>query len=216
MRLSHILYKVKNLHEAVADFEKMGFTVRYGTRKDKAFNALIWFEDGPFIELFAIKNIPSLFIFLAKRIGKEAALQRFEYYSKADYGWVDYAIENDRYDLDKENNLLTELGYKYSTLPGSRKNIEHIKLKWKLSIPFDLGLPFLMSAYKPNPRPYSIQHANGAKRIKALTWHTSAKHIDVIRELTTDGRLKLEEGSGFGRIDIEGWHAERLNRNYYK
>ncbi len=68
--------------------------------------------------------MPNIFVLLAKIVGKEAALKRFDYYAKADYCWVDYAIENGRYDLDKENELLSKMGYRYSTIRGKRKNID--------------------------------------------------------------------------------------------
>ncbi len=216
MKISHILYKVKNLHEAVADFEKMGFTVKYGTRKDKAFNALIWFEEGPFIELFATKEMPKIFVVLAKLMGKEAALKRFEKYSRADYGWVDYAIENERNDLDKENELLREMGYKYSTLPGKRKNIDNLKLRWKLSVPFDLNIPFLMSAYTPNPRPKSIKHANGAKSVVKLVWGIEESRKSDIERLVNDERLELITGYGFKKIEFDGWNAQILNNEEEK
>ncbi len=213
MKLSHILYKVKDLHKAVKDFEDMGFTVTYGTKKEKAFNALIWFEEGPFIEVFTVSDSKFL-IFLAKLIGKKAVAKRFEHLYHSDYGWVEYSLENDRYDLDRENNKLKEMGYKYSTLNASRKNLKGIKLKWKLSIPLDVGFPFLMSAYKPNPRPKQITHKNGAIGVRELTWGVEPKNIDNIRKLTSDSRLKLVEGNGFKNIEMEGWNAEILNKKY--
>ncbi len=216
MRLSHVLYKVKDLHEAVKDFEEMGFTVRYGAKKEKAFNALIWFEEGPFIELFTVNPLAKIIAFFLKLMGKGLVAKRFNYFVNSDYGWSEYAIENERYDLDIENQKLKELGYKYSSLTGRRTNINDIKLTWQLSFPSDLGFPFLMSAYYPDPRPEHIQHENGAKSISQFTWGVSSKNMENIQKFTNDKRLKLEEGSGFKKIEFEGWDAGVLNKKYYK
>ena len=49
MKISHVLYKVNNLEDTVSQFRNQGFTVEYG-KKDKPYNALIYFEEGPYIE----------------------------------------------------------------------------------------------------------------------------------------------------------------------
>ncbi len=216
MRLSHILYKVKNLDEAVKDFENMGFTVRYGTKKEKAFNALIWFEEGPFIELFTVSKFAKILTFLMKIFGKRAIARRFDYFIDADYGWVEYSIENERETLDIENEKLRNFGIKYSSMNGKRTNINGLKLKWKLSIPLDLNFPFLMSAYTPNPRPKHIVHKNGAKSVSKLVWGANSKNIDLIRRFTNDDRIELVEGSGFKKIEFNDWDAKLLNIKYYK
>ena len=88
MQLSHILYKVKDLHEAVTDFTNMGFTVTYGAEPNRAFNALIWFDEGPFIELFEIKR-NRFIVGLLKFLGKKELANRVSHFQNADFGWVD-------------------------------------------------------------------------------------------------------------------------------
>ncbi len=215
MKLSHILYRVDNLHKAVEDFKNMGFTVVYGTKPEKAFNALIWFEKGPFIELYQI-NKNKFIINAMKLLGKKGLANRFSHFQNSNYGWVDYSIENDRRDLTEENLLLKEMGYKFSTMPGFRTDINGNKLKWKLSIPFDSSFPFLMSAYSINPRPRRIKHINGAKEVKRLIWGTDKKNIPNINRLLNDNILQLIEGHGFQKIIIDGWDEETFNKPYYK
>jgi hypothetical protein len=204
MRLSHILYRVENLHEAVKKYQEMGFTVIYGTKPEKAFNALIWFENGPFIELFQVGQSKAL-LNLMKLSGKKGLASRFDLYQTSDYGWVDYSLENTKDNLIEENRLMKEMGYNMSTMPGRRTDINGTKLKWKLSMPVDTSFPFLMSAYTPNPRPENISHKNGAKEVKKLVWGTSAWNITNIKKLTDDPRLEPVEGRGFQNIEIEGW-----------
>jgi hypothetical protein len=215
MKLSHILYKVKDLHKAVKDFEDLGFTVVYGTKPSKAFNALIWFEQGPFIELFQVGQ-NKLVLNLMKLIGKKGLANRFALFQNAGYGWVDCSIENDSDNLKEENLLLKQMGYKFSTMPGFRTDINNIRLKWKLTMPYDIEFPFLMSTYSPNPRPENIKHKNGATGVEQLVWGTNKQNIKNISKLTDDKRLCLVEGSGFNKIVIGNFDNTILNQPYYE
>lgn len=215
MVLSHILYKVDNLHEAVEFFRNSGFTIIYGSHPDKAFNALIWFNKGPFVELFQISSnrfSPGMM----KIIRKKGTAVRFENFQKSGYGWVDYALENNRSDLLSENQLLDEMGYQYSTMHGMRTDINGTKLEWKLSMPSDLNLPFLMSSYSVDPRPVDIRHKNGAKEVSRLVWGTSRKCILDINKLNSDRRLELIEGNGFQHIEINGCDSDLFNKTYFR
>ncbi len=215
MKLSHILYKVDDLHQAVKDFQEMGFTVEYGAKPDKAFNALIWFEQGPFIELFYAE--PHRIInFIVKILGLKGIVSRFKLFQYSNYGWTDYSLENDRIELQEEALQLKKLGYKFSKIPGFRTNIHGTKLKWKLLFPVDTTFPFFMSAYRPNPRPKIIKHPNGAKEVKQVIWGTTKGNIPNIRWFSNDERLQLVEGKGFQKIVIDGWDADVLNKSYYK
>ena len=70
MKLSHILYKVNTLEEGVEAFRKKGFHVEYGSR-DRPHNALIYFSEGPYIELLAKAPISSFARIILKCIGKK-------------------------------------------------------------------------------------------------------------------------------------------------
>ena len=50
MRLGHVIYVVKDLDTAVKEWRDKGFTVEYGRTKNPM-NALIYFSEGPYIEL---------------------------------------------------------------------------------------------------------------------------------------------------------------------
>src|SRR5262249_54346468 len=51
LRCSHVLCTVDDIARAVADYTELGFTVEWGSDPRQAHNALIWFAEGPFIEL---------------------------------------------------------------------------------------------------------------------------------------------------------------------
>jgi hypothetical protein len=57
-RISHVLYRVSDLHQAVEKLRDAGFIVEYGTEPEKAYNALIWFEQGCFVEIFKSSTLP--------------------------------------------------------------------------------------------------------------------------------------------------------------
>ncbi len=115
MRISHILYKVKDKKKAVKQFEELGFTVTKGD-----FNYNIWFEDGSFIENF-FDNLNGFILGVLKLIGKKSMANKFGFYKKADYGFMEYALETDATDLEKENNILKNSGYKFNTMQMKKK-----------------------------------------------------------------------------------------------
>jgi hypothetical protein len=50
MKVSHVLFKTNDLKKTIKEFEKSGFKVEYGSKK-KPHNALIYFSEGPYIEI---------------------------------------------------------------------------------------------------------------------------------------------------------------------
>ncbi len=110
MRISHILYKVK----------------------DK-----IWFEDGSFIEIFS-DSLSGFVLGLLKLFGKKSMANKFSFYKNADYGFMEYALETDALDLEKENNILKKLGYKFNSMQMKKKLENGKKIKWKITFPYDL------------------------------------------------------------------------------
>ncbi len=213
MVISHILYKVENKEEALKYFEDLGFTVMRG-----GFNHNIWFEDGSFIEIVALKK-NRLVTTLLKIFGKKSVANRFKYFQEADYGFMEYSLHTEAPDLEKENNLLKEMGYKYNSFEMKKKIKRGLKIRWKITFPFDLNIPFFcgdIKEYETHRRPDNIVHKNGAKRLEKLVWGVPKKYIDDINRLNDDDRLELVEGSGFKEIKIEGLDIDVFDKKYYK
>lgn len=76
MKVSHILYKVNNLEESVLKFQDEGFNVEYGS-KIHPHNALIYFSEGPYIELLEKAPVSSFIKVLLRVIGKGNIADRF-------------------------------------------------------------------------------------------------------------------------------------------
>ncbi len=213
MRLSHILYKVENKEEAIKYFEEQGFTVIPG-----GYNHNIWFEDGSFIELISTKR-NRFMIALLKLFGKRSMANKMKFFQDADYGFIEYALDTFATDLEKENNLLSERGYQFDSFEMKKKIENGVKLKWKITFPFDLNIPFYcgdIENYKNHRFPQNVVHKNGAKRIEKLVWGVPKKYMDDIYQLCDDSRLELVEGSGFQEIKIEGLDKDIFCTKYYK
>ncbi len=213
MRLSHILYKVEDKEEALKYFEELGFTVIPG-----GYNHNIWFEDGSFIEIISVKR-NRFIIALLKIFGKSSMANKFKYFQDADYGFIEYALDTYAVDLEKENKILKEMGYKFNSFVMKKKIENGIKLNWKITFPSDLNIPFYcgdIKNYEEHRRPKNIVDKNGAKKIEKLVWGVPKKYIDIINKLNDDNRLELVEGSGFKEIKIEGLDIDVFNKKYYK
>lgn len=162
---SHYLVRTPDLKQAVADYERAGFTVVWGSDPDKAYNALIYFKQGGFIELFDppmngfLRGLAALGSFL--RIG---LMRRFHRWIRA-RGFCDYALEChgplkealQGTNLPKPRNM-------------SRVRDDGVKTRWQLSSPKDPYLPFVMGPYDPplEPDASRTKHENGITRIVGL------------------------------------------------
>lgn len=94
IRSGHLIYKVKDLQESVKEWEAKGFVVEYG-RREKPNNALIYFSQGPYIELLENTGIPVIAKIIAKLFGRPKNLERFFYWDECEEGWQGLCIEKD-------------------------------------------------------------------------------------------------------------------------
>lgn len=216
MKLSHILYKVEDLEKAVKEFTEMGFTVVYGSNPKKATNAMIWFEEGPFIELFTLSMssfLMGIITFVLKLMGKKSLLKRVILYQTSPTGFCDTSIETEERDLSTYTDFMEDKGFPCDTTKVKRTNIKGEKLIWQISAPPRIDIPFLMSAYNIEQRPDSIVHKNGAKCISKVILGTDKGNFSILKELTDDTRIEIKEGSGLIDVIIDGWDNPILHPN---
>lgn len=169
LRASHVLCVVDDLAEAVNRFEAAGFTVEWGDRPGRARNALIWFTEGPFIELLARgAGPPRVIASLLSVVAPNGMIRRFDQWNQQPAGWCEIALECDGDIVPVVAGIDPALGKiagPYSTKrtpPGGRE------ITTQTSFPHDPDLPILMGAYRPNPRPSLISHINGAVGIESI------------------------------------------------
>ncbi|WP_299119166.1 VOC family protein [uncultured Tenacibaculum sp.] len=205
MKVSHILYKVKNLDAGVEKFRQEGFTVEYGTKK-KPYNAIIYFSEGPYLELIGAIKLPSIISFLMKLFGKGKVVERINNWHYSKEGLIAVCLENYKTNLSQEKKILTKYNQKYFERPSKRLDIKNRLLKFKVLFPNELKIPFLMTYFNIDPKPKNYVHTNGIKKIKSISFGTEKEFIPLINELCDDDTLKLFLGEGVKDLEYEKQH----------
>ncbi len=204
MRSGHVIYKVANLDEAVKEWRGKGFVVEYGKKKNPI-NALIYFSEGPYIELLESTGMPKALFKIAKIFDK---FSRFRYLETCKTGWCDFCIEKDFADLSKEIEYLNSHGIEgFYLKKGRRKDIHDRILKYKCFFPNDLEFPFLMSYFDKDPKPQNFVHPNGKKKITLIRYYISDTYYDTLKKLVDAEELEIikdDQKSGKFEIYIDG------------
>ena len=177
--IHHIVLAVKDLEAAIREFESQGFTISPGGQHKGGFshNALIHFEDGSFLELFAFRKSFKVFLLrLADRLSllnkmknRESMghMPRFMKGLHGKEGIMDFAMLVEDIDAYKGKISYEKVG---PAIPFSRIRPDGSEISWKLAFPQELKLPFLMSPYQPAQEvpEEKRRHANGALGIRQL------------------------------------------------
>lgn len=172
MKSSHILCKVNDLAKAVSDYEKLGFTVQWGDHPEKAINALIWFEKGPFIELILAAGArpPALIDWVLSHFSPKGMIKRFNGWRDQPEGWCEIALETHDTDVAPEVERLCLQDMKIAgPFSNTRTPPGGTTIRTQTAFPHNTQLPILMGVYRPNPRPKRIVHPNGATKVHTIT-----------------------------------------------
>jgi hypothetical protein len=202
MKVSHILYKVNNLEESVLKFQDEGFNVEYGS-KIHPHNALIYFSEGPYIELLEKAPVSSFIKVLLRVIGKGNIADRFLQWEEEKEGFFELCFENYRSDFSKEQEVLDLHGFKYFITKSKRLDPFDRLLTWKLLFPYELKLPFFMTYFNIDPKPTNFVHPNGLKNIKSIEYGTDTNLIPIIKKFCDDDILTINEGKGIKKVIYE-------------
>ncbi|MDO4799147.1 MAG: VOC family protein [Bacillota bacterium] len=203
MKLSHILMKVENLDHAVNAYREKGFVVEYGIAKNP-YNALIYFSEGPYIELIAGVNMPNAIKKFMRLLGKGYMVDLLDRINNATPGeYCELALENYKDNLDMERAILKEHGVQSCGMPSRRNDTRGRKLRFRLAVPETPCIPFMMTYFNIDPKPKNFVHPNGIRRVSRVTFRTDARYFDLIRALCDDKHLSLEEGRGI-EVEFDG------------
>ncbi|ODT87644.1 VOC family protein [Phenylobacterium sp. SCN 70-31] len=170
-RLSHVLIRVADLPAAVATYRALGFTCVWGSDPARAHNALIYFEEGPFLELFTPPAPSKARDGAISLVAGSRAAARIRRWATPGEGPIEYAVEIPDFELGATRADLKKAGFLMSRpFRARRRRPDGIELAWWLSMPSDLELPFLMGTYRPadDQPPEARRHVNGARRVAAL------------------------------------------------
>lgn len=179
----HVVLNVHNLDQACKDFENAGFKVIPGGIHGGGLskNALIFFRDDSFIELFAlttswkiklIRVLKKLKFFKQYQYSKKWGLA-YRFYSRAmelKTGIIDICFLSDDYEGDHQR-INDEGIFLTKSLSARRKKPGSGVAKWEMAAPFINELPFFRSAYQP-PRELESDdtvHPNGITSINRVT-----------------------------------------------
>ena len=202
MKVSHVLFKTNDLKKTIKEFEKSGFKVEYGSKK-KPHNALIYFSEGPYIEILEKAPVTSLIKLILRFIGKGYLVERFNSWEQAQEGFFEICLENNTTNFEKEIKILSKFKEGFFLTRSKRIDPSHRVLKWKLLFPSQIKIPFLMTPFNINPKPKNFVHPNKINRIKQISYCTEANIIPIINELCNDDRLQLSAGKGGCKVTYE-------------
>ncbi|MEM8895489.1 MAG: VOC family protein [Bacteroidota bacterium] len=182
IRFDHVVHVVKDLPQACKDFESQGFTVTPGGNHYKGIskNALIFFQDGTFLELLTLRS--SLNAKLIRLFHKTKVFKKWQYSPKygVAYRFYNRAIEqpdgvtdfcllvdDSRAEYDR---IQAEGIFLTNVLNAGRKKPDGSKVAWDMYAPYIADLPFLRSNYTPSaPLPESATtHTNGITGMSAI------------------------------------------------
>ena len=202
MKVSHILYKANNLAEAVEKFQNQGFTVEYGS-KSNPHNALIYFSNGPYIEILEKAAIPFFARIFLRLTGKNYVVERLDNWAHASEGFFEICLENYEDDFLEEEKLLNWYEQSYFITRSKRTDPKNRTLKWKLLFPKEIELPFLMTYFNIDPKPKNYTHPNGVSRISKVEYGSNNDHTPIIQGLCDDELLILTENAGEVKISFD-------------
>lgn len=178
----HVVHIVHDLAQATRDFQEQGFTVTPGGVHFKGIseNNLIFFQDGSFIELLALRN--GLNASALRLIHHTKQFKRWQYSPKygVAYRFYNRAMEQPEGLTDfcllvsdpaaAYSRIQNEGVFLTAMLEAGRKKPDGCVVQWKMFAPYIADLPFLRSDYTPKRALPSAatQHANGITGISAI------------------------------------------------
>lgn len=169
LRCSHILCKVDDIHTLVRDYQDLGFTVEWGSAPERAHNALIWFEEGPFLEFFELAATSTLLRWPLGLAFGAAAADRLVSWARPGQGWRDLAVETDTTSLTATRAELRNAGVATSrVIKGKRTRPDGRVVRYEFLATRPADLPFVVSAYDPPQRPPRVAHPNGARGVRRV------------------------------------------------
>lgn len=205
LRCSHVLCKVDDIGAAVRDFTELGFTVTWGGAPERAHNALIWFAQGPFIELFELpRAFAGLRVPFTAAYGRSAG-SRLAHWAGRGEGWRDLALETDDTDLAATRARLRAAGLHASkVVRRSRVRPDGQRVRYQFLAAGPAALPFVVSAYDPPQRPAEVVHPNGAEGVETIRYGLPDRQRALLDTLLDDQRrLVVEPAPVAGVLGVE-------------
>lgn len=202
VKVNHLLYKVDNLKESVDYYRNLGFTVEYG-RKEKPYNALIYFQEGPYIELINNMNMPWYIRIFLRLIGKKRFMQGMINQENESEGFIRICFECEKSELEKICSLYRKYRKNIMKIKVKRVDTKGRKLQCQTIFPEEEKIPFVRTPFENNYKIENASHPNGAKRIISVEYGINDDDQNLLHEMNSDKILKLKQGTGISHVIIE-------------
>lgn len=202
VKVNHLLYKVDNLKESVDYYRNLGFTVEYG-RKEKPYNALIYFQEGPYIELINNMNMPWYLRIFLRLIGKKRFMQGMINQENESEGFIRICFECEKSELEKICSMYRKYRKNIMKIKVKRVDTKGRKLQCQTIFPEEEKIPFVRTPFENNYKIENASHPNGAKRIISVEYGINDDDQNLLHEMNSDKILKLKQGTGISHVIIE-------------
>lgn len=205
MFISHVLYKVENLQQAVEKLTDEGFIVHTPGNLKNAYHAIVWFEKGPYLELIVPEKSMNLPHWIMNLTGYGLFVKRHKKWCESPQGWCDLGIESDKTDLTREKEILKKHGVPYKQVHPKVRNGAGQVVSWYNVVTDDYYFPFLVSGYNINSRPSGIVHPNGATEVDKVFMGKENFNQTLFKDLMTcENWYEMVEGEGVQGVSIKG------------
>ena len=176
----HAVITVPDLDTAIANFRSLGFQVQRGGTNGPVHNALIFFQDGTYIELITpVSKRARIFFRLLYYVGNSGLVAkyrptittRFLLWFGGPSGLRDWCVRCT--DLDKAIENFQSKGIETTDAQYfARKRPDGEVAEWRLAGPTNRRLPFMIEDISPTqirvPLQSACEHPNGVSGISAV------------------------------------------------
>lgn len=198
MKVGKLLYKVSNLEKGIKQWRDMGFTVEYGSKKNP-YNAVIYFSEGPFIELVERTSRYPIAKKILRSFWRKQPIHRLGDWAQAEEGWLAmFLISDDPIKVIKDD--CNRQGFTGFVVKTKRVDTHNRALRYQMFFPEDNRLPVIMTEFNQDPRPENYIHLNGVKGIKNIIFETGEKEVEILEDVVDDFRLTLKQTDRYTKV----------------
>ena len=180
MTVGHIVYKADDLQAAVEKFRAQGFEVEYGRAKNPS-NALIYFSQGPYLEIRTGVTMPALIRRYLRLIGHGQMV--------------------DREDFGRLKAICQERGVRTVTARISRKDPHGRRLACRCLCPDDWAIPMFVTRFAADTH-REAPHPNGITRMDRIEFEGTRTAVEICRSAGADDLLACSVGAGAIRAEF--------------